>query len=73
MFESWQSSLAQQEGFPYFKQEFAKFGNGALIKNTSLSIYMGKWYPSYSGGWDFKYKEDKSLYKFIFIITKNNG
>ncbi|MDR2126965.1 MAG: hypothetical protein LBP63_09070 [Prevotellaceae bacterium] len=48
----------------YFTQEFPNyFGDRLLIQNTELQINMAKAYPSYDNG-------NKSLYKFIFILTK---
>jgi hypothetical protein len=70
LLESWQSAPAQQMGFQFFKQEIVRnLGDGALIINTSWSIYLGKWYPY---RWDFGYSVENSMYKFIFIITTKN-
>jgi hypothetical protein len=44
-----------------------EFGDGTLIENPSLSISLALSYCHLNHG----QKDNKSLYKFIFIITKN--
>ena len=43
------------------------FGEGTLLTNTSFSIYMAKAYPN---GYPVNDPPSKSMYKFIFIVTK---
>jgi hypothetical protein len=44
---------------------FFMFGEGTMIENTPLSIYMTKAYHCLQ----HHQKENKSIYKFVFIIT----
>jgi hypothetical protein len=62
----WQYDPQSNYG-PYFDSNFTwAFGEGTLINNTPLSIYMASAYP-----YAYKMNDniEKSLYEFIFIIT----
>ena len=48
----------------------AVFGEGALIKNTSFSIFMAKAYPF---ACKLSYDPPQNMYKFIFIITNQKS
>jgi hypothetical protein len=51
---------------PSFQQDFFQsFDEGTLIEKPSLSIYLARSYSNLNHG----QKDNKSLYKFIFIIT----
>jgi hypothetical protein len=68
--EAMQSCNANQVDASYFSHTFPySFGDGTLINNSRLSIYMAKFYPQPDSGLNFDYKKNKNNYKFIFIIT----
>jgi hypothetical protein len=63
MLEFWQFDPANQDG-TFFRNSFAwAHGEGTLWKDTSLSIFMG-----YTHLQDNQ-EDNKSMYKFFFIIT----
>jgi hypothetical protein len=65
LLESWQSISANTD-YPFVEQQFTRlFGEGRLLENTSLSVFMAKAYTQM----DHHQENNKNLYKFIFIVT----
>jgi hypothetical protein len=66
LLEEWQSTADSHDSLTCFKQQFVQsLGNGVLLESASLGIYMAKAYSRVQ----HHQEDNKSLYKFIFIIT----
>ena len=53
----------------YFEHRFEySFGEGTLINNTSLSIYLAI-ASHFPARWETNHNIEKSMYEFVFIIT----
>jgi hypothetical protein len=67
LLEWWQSNPSDPRFLPRFEDQFKYwFGEGTPL-NTSLRIFMAKAYTRL----DHYQENNKSVYKFIFIITKS--
>jgi hypothetical protein len=66
LLEEWQSVADSQDSPARFAEQFVQhLGDGTLLESAPAGIYMAKAYSRLQ----HQQEEDKSLYRFIFIIT----